>query len=129
MLTSRVYPSASSGGRLSSVSLEISRVMGPSRVLKLVKGDYKNISLTQDEINTCAQLIGQCLSDLHGPIAKVGQLLGHYLGVTTHPIGKALSVLHDSNTPVPFADVERTLVQELKAPLHSLFKRIDPVPI
>ncbi|MCX6126267.1 MAG: AarF/ABC1/UbiB kinase family protein [Proteobacteria bacterium] len=119
----------SRGGRLAGVSLEISRILGPLRTLKLVKGNYKNISLTQEETIACAQLLGQCLSDLHGPIAKFGQLLGHYLGVTSHPLGKALSVLHDSNTPVPFIDIERILAKEFNAPLHSLFKRIQPEPV
>ncbi|WP_207781934.1 ABC1 kinase family protein [Phytoactinopolyspora limicola] len=60
---------------------------------------------------------------------KMGQLLATRRDVLSPEIVSELSRLQDDATPVPWADIEAVLLQELGGPIDEVFASIDPEPL
>jgi ubiquinone biosynthesis protein len=91
-------------------------------------------SVTGDEATeqSTAQRAAELAGDLErlGPtFIKLGQLLSSRADLLPPAYVTALTRLQDSCEPVPFADVERVIQNELGARLSRLFVEFDNVPI
>jgi predicted unusual protein kinase regulating ubiquinone biosynthesis (AarF/ABC1/UbiB family) len=65
-----------------------------------------------------------------GPsFVKLAQVFAARADLIPEPYISALGRLHDQVPPVPFADVERTIVDAYGAPAAALFERFDVEPI
>ena len=71
----------------------------------------------------------EMLDELGPSFVKFGQLLSTRPDIVPAEILIELRQLQDAVTPFPFADVERTIEAELKAPIDRLFTSFDPVPV
>ena len=65
-----------------------------------------------------------------GPtFVKLGQVLSTRADLLPDPYLSALARLQDSVGPIPFADVEKTLHEELGARTSKAFRELDPAPL
>src|SRR5207253_851646 len=65
-----------------------------------------------------------------GPtFVKLGQVLSTRADLLPDPYLSALARLQDSVGPIPFADVEKTLHEELGARTSKAFREFDPAPL
>jgi ubiquinone biosynthesis protein len=71
----------------------------------------------------------EMLDELGPTFVKFGQLLSTRPDVVPPDIIQELRGLQDDVRPFPFADVERTIVEELGQPIERLFTEFDEVPL
>jgi predicted unusual protein kinase regulating ubiquinone biosynthesis (AarF/ABC1/UbiB family) len=69
------------------------------------------------------------LEKLGPTFIKLGQLLSSRADLLPTAYLEALSRLQDQVEPFPFADVEKTVAEELGLPIRSVFAEFDPTPI
>ncbi len=76
---------------------------------------------------------GQCVLDLFRSLGatfiKVGQIMSTRPDLLPDYITRALEHLQDDVGPFPFAEVVRTVEQDLQRPLNALFADFSPVPL
>lgn len=85
-----------------------------------------------DLLLTCGATAAELADDLEelGPtFVKVGQLLSTRADLLPADALRALSRLQDDVEPFPYADVERTVCDELGVRLSKAFSRFDPSPV
>jgi ubiquinone biosynthesis protein len=79
------------------------------------------------------QLFGQVVLDLFRELGatfiKVGQIMSTRPDLIPEHVSRALEHLQDDVGPFPFADVTRTLEQDLGRPMAQLFAEFAPVPL
>ncbi len=71
----------------------------------------------------------EMLDELGPTFVKFGQLLSTRPDIVPPELLAELRLLQDSVSPVPYADIERVIEAELKAPIDKLFTNFDPVPV
>ena len=71
----------------------------------------------------------EMLDELGPTFVKFGQLLSTRPDIVPPEIQSELRLLQDSVSPVPFADIERVVEAELRAPIDRLYTNFDPVPV
>ena len=71
----------------------------------------------------------EMLDELGPTFVKFGQLLSTRPDIVPPEILSELRLLQDSVTPVPYADLERVVEEELRAPIDRLYTNFDPVPV
>ncbi len=71
----------------------------------------------------------EMLDELGPTFVKFGQLLSTRPDIVPPEILSELRLLQDSVSPVPYADVERVVEAELRAPIDRLYASFDPVPV
>ena len=69
------------------------------------------------------------LEKLGPTFIKLGQLLSSRADLLPTAYLEALSRLQDQVEPFPFADVEKTVAEELGLPIRNVFAEFDPTPI
>ena len=69
------------------------------------------------------------LEDLGPTFIKLGQILSTRADLLPPPYLEALTRLQDQVEPIPYADVERIVEEELGARLGKVFPRFDPEPL
>jgi ubiquinone biosynthesis protein len=70
----------------------------------------------------------EMLDELGPTFVKFGQLLSTRPDIVPPEILSELRLLQDSVSPVPYADVERVVEAELRAPVDRLYTNFDPGP-
>jgi ubiquinone biosynthesis protein len=71
----------------------------------------------------------EMLDELGPSFVKFGQLLSTRPDIVPAEILVELRQLQDAVTPFPYADVERMIEEDLRAPIHKLFTSFDPIPV
>jgi ubiquinone biosynthesis protein len=71
----------------------------------------------------------EMLDELGPTFVKFGQLLSTRPDIVPPEIQSELRLLQDSVSPVPYADIERVVEAELRAPIDRLYTNFDPVPV
>jgi ubiquinone biosynthesis protein len=71
----------------------------------------------------------EMLDELGPSFVKFGQLLSTRPDIVPGEILVELRQLQDAVRPFPYADVERMIEEDLRAPLAKLFTEFDPVPV
>jgi ubiquinone biosynthesis protein len=71
----------------------------------------------------------EMLDELGPTFVKFGQLLSTRPDIVPPEILSELRLLQDSVSPVPYAEIERVVEEELKAPIDRLYTNFDPVPV
>jgi ubiquinone biosynthesis protein len=71
----------------------------------------------------------EMLDELGPTFVKFGQLLSTRPDIVPPEILSELRLLQDSVSPVPYADIERVVEEELRAPIDRLYTNFDPVPV
>jgi ubiquinone biosynthesis protein len=71
----------------------------------------------------------EMLDELGPTFVKFGQLLSTRPDIVPPEILSELRLLQDSVSPVPYADIERVVEAELRAPIDRLYTNFDPVPV
>src|SRR5690349_1866470 len=71
----------------------------------------------------------EMLDELGPTFVKFGQLLSTRPDIVPPEIQSELRLLQDSVSPVPYADIERVVEEELRAPIDRLYTNFDPVPV
>jgi ubiquinone biosynthesis protein len=71
----------------------------------------------------------EMLDELGPTFVKFGQLLSTRPDIVPAEILVELRQLQDAVTPFPYADVERMIEEDLRAPIDRLFTSFDPVPV
>jgi ubiquinone biosynthesis protein len=118
---------------------ELAVVLGRHGQAGLVRSAGLDDALDEDSVTgnqateqSTAQRAAELAGDLErlGPtFIKLGQLLSSRADLLPPAYVTALTRLQDSCEPVPFADVERVIQNELGARLSRLFVEFDNVPI
>ncbi|HEX7597305.1 MAG TPA: AarF/UbiB family protein, partial [Polyangia bacterium] len=76
---------------------------------------------------------GRCVLDLFRRLGatfiKVGQIMSTRPDLLPEYITHALEHLQDDVGPFPFAQVVRTIEEDLRKPLHEIFAEFSPVPL
>lgn len=77
--------------------------------------------------------MGKTLVDLFVSLGatyvKLGQMLSTRHDILSEPTIRELEVLQDDVAPEPVAMVRRTIEEELRAPIESVFRELDEAPI
>jgi len=76
-----------------------------------------------------ARQLRKVFDDLGGSFAKFGQLIGSSPSLFGERVAAEFRSTLDDVTAVPFADVRRTIEDELGLPLSHLFDHLDPEPL
>ena len=71
----------------------------------------------------------EMLDELGPSFVKFGQLLSTRPDIVPAEILVELRQLQDAVTPFPYADVERMIEEDLRAPIDKLFTSFDPMPV
>jgi predicted unusual protein kinase regulating ubiquinone biosynthesis (AarF/ABC1/UbiB family) len=84
---------------------------------------------SRGERNHGPELVRRAFEDLGPTYLKLAQLVASSSGLFPEEYCKEFSKTLDRVKPFPFAEVERTLREDLKAPPDRLFRHLDPEPI
>jgi ubiquinone biosynthesis protein len=118
------HPTQRNLGRLS----EIARVAARHGFGYVVEGRHRNG--TPDLNGTSrGRHLREMFDELGPTFVKFGQLLSMRPDVVPPDIILELRALQDDVRPFPFADIERTIVEELGQPIERLFLEFDEVPV
>ena len=71
----------------------------------------------------------EMLDELGPSFVKFGQLLSTRPDIVPAEVLVELRQLQDAVTPFPYADVERMIEEDLRAPIDKLFAAFDPMPV
>ena len=76
-----------------------------------------------------ARRLARTLGRLRGPFAKLGQFASLRVDGVAPELRRELVELRDHVPPIPFRWIRAEIEAELRAPLTSLFREIDPTPL
>jgi len=122
-------------GRVRSVRRRFTRARRYSQITRIAVrhgiGPYlTGRRVTDDRRNaTLARSLRRALEDAGATFVKLGQVLSTRPDVLPPAFVEELSKLQDRVAPVPFAEVERELADELGRPHTEVFAEFDPEPL
>src|SRR5579862_8951390 len=126
-------------GRLSEIAQVMARhgfgyFLEAHRLSDLLPGRSADARLTngasaQGASSVRGQHLRDVLDELGPTFVKFGQLLSMRPDVVPPDIILELRALQDDVRPFPYADVERTIVEELGQPVERLFLTFDQEPL
>lgn len=116
--------------KLTELSAKVSSSYLGQRVVSVFQKEEEQKSSLKETHLKNAERIVDTMGILKGAAMKVGQSLAVLADSMDMPddVRKILSRLNDQAVPVPFADIERVLQEEL-GDINELFAHIDPEPL
>src|SRR2546430_6849233 len=130
-------PATRSLGRLSEIAQVMVRhgfgyFLEAHKLTDLLPGRSSELRLaaaSADGASARGQHLRDLLDELGPTFVKFGQLLSTRPDVVPPDIISELRGLQDDVRPFPFADVERTISEELGQPIERLFTEFDETPL
>ncbi|HEX4923290.1 MAG TPA: AarF/ABC1/UbiB kinase family protein, partial [Bdellovibrionales bacterium] len=111
-----------------SMTYAIAKAVGHSRLARLLSGRSAPSDFTAEEIERLSKLVFSALSQLKGPVMKLGQLAAYCVSELPAEARAVLEGLQDASTPVAGEVIRARLVEEL-GPLERVFANFSDVPI
>lgn len=115
----------SSLGRLRRTAVAAARVGISSLAARLRGGDLNLGSLSPEAIARLVESFGE----LKGIAMKVGQILSYVDGSLDPEVRALLAVLQRYSQPTPFAQIERTIQEDLGDRAQALLARLEREPV
>ncbi|OIP36972.1 MAG: hypothetical protein AUK47_14450 [Deltaproteobacteria bacterium CG2_30_63_29] len=88
------------------------------------KGDAKKLAQSERHKKNAVRML-ETMSELRGPIMKIGQLLSTHREVLPDSYTGLLTKLQSQAPSMPYESVRQILIDELGAPPETLFQRFD----
>ncbi|MFT5782642.1 MAG: putative unusual protein kinase regulating ubiquinone biosynthesis (AarF/ABC1/UbiB family) [Pseudomonas sp.] len=115
-------PPSSSLGRFLRLGGTGMRIAGNVLLQRLTPGK------SEIDWQPVADLLGDALGQMKGPVLKLGQQASQWQGVLPVPISKALERLQNRVPALPFSALEAHLQVLYDGQLHQLFLPFEPLP-
>ena len=118
-------------GRLGRLTGQVGRQFVSGRIRGALSGSERREALHREAFVDSARKVADNLGQLKGVAMKLGQGLALAADSLELPadVREQLARLHDSAEPVPFEQIEGTVVEELEGPLAERFARFDRAPL
>lgn len=84
---------------------------------------------TSRNIHTRAEHLRAALEELGTTFIKLGQILSTRADLLPPDYLAELTKLQDSTTPVPFPEIQQTIINELRRPIAEVFAYLNPEPL
>lgn len=108
-----------------SLTFQLLSVLGRNRLSSIMRGEPPK--LTDTEVEKVVSTIGFHLSNLKGPIMKVGQTASYCIGDLSEQFD--LVKLQDRSTPLAFDVMKGVLEKSLKRRMNEVFRDFDESPL
>jgi predicted unusual protein kinase regulating ubiquinone biosynthesis (AarF/ABC1/UbiB family) len=117
------------GSKSLSFTYAMSKVLGPRRLLSLLTGQVSRARLNSGEVEKLLSLVAQQMSDLKGPLMKLGQTLSYTeMGIPSE-IAFLFRGLQRNSEPVPLDFLIDSLDRATGKKLLTAVSEFDPTPI
>ncbi|MCB9667939.1 MAG: hypothetical protein H6734_00535 [Alphaproteobacteria bacterium] len=115
-------------GRTMSLVAELGVALGASRVRQLFRSTARAKRLQEAEREALGRVLARHARRMKGPVMKVAQHIGYAGLPLPDRVARELGALADASPPMPYADVEAVLAEELDD-VGALFRYVEPVPL
>jgi predicted unusual protein kinase regulating ubiquinone biosynthesis (AarF/ABC1/UbiB family) len=113
------------GRKLLSFSFRLGARLGWGRVASLIFSTKNRTQLSPKEKTEVFDLLSQTLGELHGPLMKVGQIIGYFAMGRDDVIAQCLQGLSSHGSAMSFSMVRHQVEASLGFPLETLFRTFD----
>jgi predicted unusual protein kinase regulating ubiquinone biosynthesis (AarF/ABC1/UbiB family) len=112
-----------------SLTYDLAKILGPRRLTYFLTGQRNKVHLKAIELAKILKLINAKMSELKGPIMKIGQTLSYTQTSLPADVAAAFAQLPDQSQPLDFAKILEQVNRTAPKPLLEQIEFIDPSPL
>ncbi len=114
--------------KLASMTASIAGKAAKNSLKHFSSDEEKRLQARSEMMQDVGIQIAETLGEMKGAVMKVGQIASQYKDVFPPEVATALEKLQKDAPPMPYAQIQRQVERELKAPIHELFSAFEEVP-
>ena len=114
--------------KLASMTASIAGKAAKNSLKHLSSDEEKRLQARSEMMQDVGIQIAETLGEMKGAVMKVGQIASQYKDVFPPEVATALEKLQKDAPPMPYAQIQRQVERELKAPISELFTAFEEVP-
>lgn len=114
--------------KLASMTASIAGKAAKNSLRHLSSDEEKRLQARSEMMQDVGIQIAETLGEMKGAVMKVGQIASQYKDVFPPEVATALEKLQKDAPPMPYAQIQRQVERELKAPINELFAEFEEVP-